>query len=104
YPRVPALNIGRPVKWSDMTEFFIQFMENDQLGRIANLHQEFADMKPLGTMDRDCMLLAEMHSTAVDFSKTGRHVEMTKLPRSKSVRPDFMAPGPRYMIEMGGIQ
>jgi hypothetical protein len=54
-----------------MTDFFVKFMETDQLGRIATTHQVLADQKPLGTRDPDCKLLAEMHSTAVDFSKTG---------------------------------
>jgi len=54
-----------------MTDFFILFMENDALGLIATLHQVLADRKELGTFDRECILLAEMHSTAVDFSKTG---------------------------------
>jgi hypothetical protein len=104
YRREPAVDIGRLVERSDMTEFFIQFMENDQLGRIANLHQQLADSKPMGTFDQECVLLAEMHSTAVDFSKTGIPVDMSKLPRSTRRRPDFMAPGPRYRVEKQGIQ
>jgi hypothetical protein len=104
YPRVPALDIGRLVERRDMTDFFIQFMENDQLGRIATLHQQLADFKPMGTFDPECITLAEMHSTAVDFSKTGVPVNLSKLPRSKPHRPDFMAPGPRYRIEKQGIQ
>ena len=38
YPRVPPVEIKRAVNRKDITDFFIQFMENDQLGRIANLH------------------------------------------------------------------
>ena len=71
YPRATAIDIGREVMRKDMTDFFIQFMENDQLGRIATLHQILADQMPDGTRNSDCMRLAEMHSTAVDFSKTG---------------------------------
>jgi RNA dependent RNA polymerase len=104
YPRVAAVDIGRLVERSDMTEFFIQFMENDQLGRIATLHQQLADLKPMGTQDLECVLLAEMHSTAVDFSKTGIPVDMSRLPKYKAMRPDFMAPGPRYKIEKQGIE
>jgi hypothetical protein len=74
------------------------------LGRIAILHQQLADIKEEGTFDPECLLLAAMHSTAVDFSKTGRPVDMQMLPRSKPLRPDFMAPGPRYKIERQGIQ
>lgn len=71
YPRQVPMDIGRKVERSDMTDFFITFMETDQLGRIATSHQVLADQRELGTMDPDCRLLAEMHSTAVDFSKTG---------------------------------
>jgi hypothetical protein len=71
YPRVAPVDIGRLVTQDDMMDFFIQFMETDQLGRIAVMHRVLADQKPLGTLDDDCRVLAEMHSTAVDFSKTG---------------------------------
>lgn len=71
YPRVPPVDIGRSVTRADMTDFFIQFMETDQLGRIATKHVQLADRGPLGTREADCITLAEMHSTAVDFSKTG---------------------------------
>jgi RNA dependent RNA polymerase len=68
------ININRQVERKDMTRFLIQFMENDQLGRIALLHRSLADKSLMGTFDPDCVRLAEMHSTAVDFSKTGIQV------------------------------
>jgi len=71
YPRLPPLDIGRTVERSDMIDHFLRFMETDQLGRIAVLHRVLADQKGLGTLDPDCILLSELHSTAVDFSKTG---------------------------------
>lgn len=71
YPTATPIDIGRTVERSDMTEFFVQFMENDNLGMIATLHQILADQSPLGTFDPLCIKVAEMHSTAVDFSKTG---------------------------------
>lgn len=71
YPRVDPIDIGRPVEKEDMMDFFIKFMETDQLGRIAVVHRILADQKDLGTLDPDCCTLAAMHSTAVDFSKTG---------------------------------
>ncbi|KAL8665874.1 MAG: hypothetical protein Q9168_007610 [Polycauliona sp. 1 TL-2023] len=99
YETANPINIGREVLRSDMTEFFVKFMENDQLGRLATLHQTLADQKPQGVFDPDCILLAEMCSTAVDFSKTGIAVDLTKIPRSSNVKPDFQAPGPRVLIE-----
>ena len=71
YPIVQPIDIGREVIRSDMTDFFIGFMENDALARIATLHQTLADQRERGTLDEDCLLLASLHSTAVDFSKTG---------------------------------
>lgn len=71
YPIATPIDIGRPVDRSDMTNFFVQFMENDNLGLIATLHQILADQSPNGTFDPLCVKVAGMHSTAVDFSKTG---------------------------------
>jgi hypothetical protein len=71
YPKVSPVNIGRRVEREDMSDFFLQFMESDQLGRIAVNHRVKADQRLEGTNDPDCLLMAGMHSTAVDFSKTG---------------------------------
>jgi hypothetical protein len=64
-------DLGRSVVREDMTNFFVTFMATDQLGRIATMHKVLADQKGDGVLDPDCKMLAEMHSTAVDFSKTG---------------------------------
>lgn len=71
YTAAKPIDIGRPVERSDMTSFFLHFMENDNLGMIATLHQILADQSTLGTFDAQCILLAGLHSTAVDYSKTG---------------------------------
>jgi len=67
----PPLDLGRSVVRQDITEFFVTFMATDQVGRIATLHKVLADQKEDGVLDPDCKMLAEMHSTAVDFSKSG---------------------------------
>ncbi|KAF2838607.1 RdRP-domain-containing protein [Patellaria atrata CBS 101060] len=77
YPRVPPLDIGREVLSEDITRFFVQFMETDQLGRISNLHVQKADMVDDG-------------------------VNLNDIPKAGRVRPDFMAPGPRVIIEDKG--
>lgn len=71
YTKQVPLNLGRPVERKDMTDFFVKFMETDQLGRICNVHKMLADQSPQGVLDQGCIKLAEMASTAVDFSKTG---------------------------------
>ena len=84
YDTATPIDIGRPVERSDMTDFFVKFMENDNLGLIATLHQILADQKKWGTSDHDCLLLANLHSTAVDFSKTGIPVSHSTTPSSLS--------------------
>jgi hypothetical protein len=71
YPRAKDLTLDLEVTKDDIIDFFVTFMQQDQLGRIATMHQVFADQRPEGTLNKDCLLLAELHSTAVDFSKTG---------------------------------
>ncbi|KAL1863762.1 hypothetical protein Plec18170_000601 [Paecilomyces lecythidis] len=74
YPRSAEVILDRPVSSEDVIDFFIDFMKQDQLGRIATVHQILADQKENGTFDPVCILLAQLHSTAVDFSKTGKPV------------------------------
>lgn len=89
YPRVAPVDLGREVKAEDMADFFIEFMKLDHLGVIATRHMILADQHNEGTLHPDCLKLAEMHSTAVDFSKTGVGVELKELPRANKFRPDL---------------
>ncbi|KAF1971230.1 RdRP-domain-containing protein [Bimuria novae-zelandiae CBS 107.79] len=96
YPRVIPKSIGRPVKQEDITDFFIKFMATDQLGLIANRHMILADQREEGTLDAQCLLLAELHSTQVDYSKSGVPIDTAKLNsiRPPRYRPHFLAPSP----------
>ncbi|KAI1129860.1 RdRP-domain-containing protein [Nemania abortiva] len=95
YPRVSPLDIGRDVRAEDMTDFFVDFMATDQLGLIAIRHIILADLRDAGTVHDECKLLAEMHSTAVDYSKTGIPVNMSRMASLRTkYRPDFLAPAP----------
>src|SRR5882757_638514 len=71
YARPAPRELDRPVGRPDMADFFVDFMETDQLGRICNTHQMLADQSDRGVNDERCIKLAQMASTAVDFSKTG---------------------------------
>ncbi|KAG9526866.1 RNA-directed RNA polymerase, partial [Aureobasidium melanogenum] len=102
YPRVPGLELDREVTIQDMSSFFVEFMETDQLGQICTRHLQIADQEPMGVFDAACIELASMASTAVDFSKTGIAVSMDRAPRAQPAKPDFMAPSPRVIIEAGG--
>ncbi|KAK5553706.1 hypothetical protein LTR46_008252 [Exophiala xenobiotica] len=99
YLPAQPIDIGRPVTANDMAGFFVDFMRNDQLGRIAIVHQVFADLD--STFSSNCLSLADLHSTAVDFSKSGVPVDPKKIPRSPAYRPDFMAPTASTKVEKG---
>jgi hypothetical protein len=89
YPRVAPVDLGRKVEPEDMANLFIDFMKLDHLGVIATRHMILADQHDEGTPHEDCRKLAEMHSTAVDFSKTGVGVNLKELPHANKFRPDL---------------
>jgi RNA-dependent RNA polymerase len=68
-------------------EFFIKYMESENLGNIANTHLAQADKS--GIYNRNVITLAELHSKAVDYPKTG---VPAIIPLECRVRewPDFM--------------
>ena len=103
YRRVSAEELDREVTRGDMSDFLIKFMESDQLGMICNVHMQLADQRPNGTYHADCIKLANMASTAVDFSKTGIPVNMKECPKYNRCRPDFMALSPRVIVSDNGF-
>jgi len=65
------------------------------------MHLQFADRYDEGVLHPDCLKLAQLASTAVDYSKTGIAVNVAEIPKYDNTKPDFMAPGPRIHIENG---
>ncbi|KAK4095967.1 RdRP-domain-containing protein [Parathielavia hyrcaniae] len=100
YARIPPLELDKPVETADMAAFFVDFMGMDHLGVVATRHKILADQRGGGTLDPDCIKLAELASAAVDFSKTGRKVDMSQpeLRKAPRWRPDFLAKGPNITI------
>ncbi len=89
YTRVVPPSLNRPVTRQDIADFFVDFMKSDILGLIAIRHQILVDVQESGTDDADCIKLAEMHSTAVDYSKTVIAVNWRDLPRAPRSRLDL---------------
>jgi len=69
-PPPPKIAHG-PVTSSDVIQFFCDYMKNDALGTIAVAHRAWADISSQGVMDQNCLRLAQLHSEAVDYPKTG---------------------------------
>ncbi|KAJ5299684.1 hypothetical protein N7476_011241 [Penicillium atrosanguineum] len=72
-----APELDRDVTVDDMTTFFVTFMKENCLPRIANAHMAWADRLEGGVYEQKCIKLAGMHSVAVDYNKTGRPAKMT---------------------------
>lgn len=66
---------SNPLSSKDIGQFFIKYMQNDNLGIIAHAHVAWADLNFSGVNSLECIQLAKMHSTAVDFAKTGIPVD-----------------------------
>ncbi|RMZ92192.1 hypothetical protein DV736_g561, partial [Chaetothyriales sp. CBS 134916] len=73
----------------DIISFFIDYLRNDRLGRIAHAHLAASDFYDDGIQNANCLELVHLHSKAVDYPKTGVPAE---LPRRLERRdwPHFM--------------
>ncbi len=67
-----------PITAAHIGEFFVTYMKNDSLGQIAHAHLAQADFQADGVNDEKCLALAELHSKAVDFPKSGLPAEMSR--------------------------
>ena len=74
---------------NDIISFLVNFIQMDQLGRLANAHVVVSDSSPQGVKDPLCIKLAEAFCLAVDFPKTGI---IARMPEMKPIQkyPDFM--------------
>ncbi|CAE6419177.1 unnamed protein product [Rhizoctonia solani] len=93
YPPAPKKRIeGRPCTMDDVKDFICDFITSDMVGIISTQHLKLADFRAMGVNDPDCLKLAELHSRAVDFPKSGTPVVSSEMPRSgRMPRPDWDA-------------
>ncbi|KAK4495331.1 hypothetical protein PRZ48_013662 [Zasmidium cellare] len=71
----PTVSEG-PVTTNDIANFFVQHIKADNLARIATAHRYWADQLDEGIKDPKCLELANLHSKAVDYAKTGVAAEI----------------------------
>lgn len=78
YASNKARDLDRDVTVDDITSFFVTYMKNDCLPRIAHAHLAWADRLEDGVNEEKCIRLAQLHSDAVDYNKTGNPAVMTR--------------------------
>lgn len=99
YAALDPITLKRPVVVTDLQKFFVKYMKNDSLPSIAHAHLAQADYQKQGIKDAKCkyldyapaivllfltltppsgLELAELHSKAVDYVKTGQPATMRK--------------------------
>lgn len=75
-----------------MTRASLSQQVNPQvLGVVATNWLVIADQQRSIT-NEECLLLAKLHSDAVDYQKTGRQVPLEDIPKARFPRPDWSAP------------
>ncbi|OCH96496.1 RdRP-domain-containing protein [Obba rivulosa] len=85
--------LNRPCTMDDVADFVAEYIISDTLGIIAINWLIIADQSPQGILDPDCLKLAELHSDAVDYPKSGLPVPVWQIPRLRfRVKPDWNAP------------
>jgi RNA-dependent RNA polymerase len=81
-----------PCTIHDVADFIVDFINSDIIGLIAIQHLIISDQSPKGVEDPRCILLAELHSDAVDFPKSGTPVPLGKVPKLLlKIKPDWSA-------------
>ncbi|KAK1255987.1 hypothetical protein MKX07_008246 [Trichoderma sp. CBMAI-0711] len=99
----PAMNytspspetLDREVNVDDLRDFFVKYMKNDVLPLIATAHLALADR--LGPLSRICLHLADLHSQAVDYPKTGQPAEWNAAMHNPQQWPHFMEKKSSYI-------
>ncbi|RDA91943.1 hypothetical protein CP533_1312 [Ophiocordyceps camponoti-saundersi (nom. inval.)] len=94
YTGVKPKELSEPVKVDDIRNFFVQYMKYDNLGLIATAHVGQADLQ--GPKSQLCQSLAEEHSKAVDYPKTGQPADKMGPGRKPKQWPHFMEKRPSY--------
>lgn len=90
------------VTLDEIQKFFVDYMTNDTLGVIATAHLVYADSEPGKARSPKCLELANLHSMAVDFAKTGCSAEMPRILKPREF-PDFMERWDRPMYASTGV-
>lgn len=89
YTGKKAHDLDHDVTVDEITSFFVTYMKNDCLPTIAHAHLAWGDYLDDGVNENKCIQLAQLHSDAVDYNKTGNPAIMRRAHRPRKW-PHFM--------------
>jgi len=93
YDPAPKRLLNRASNMKDVADFVVEFINSDVIGIIAVNWLYIADQSPKHIFDEKCMLLAQLHSDAVDYPKSGEPVKLEPLFKVfPKFKPDWSAP------------
>ena len=85
------------VSMVDIVNFYIKYMQEDQVGLIANAHLSISDISKDGVKNRKAVILADLFNMGIDFPKTG-YIATLPFDLAPQIMPDYMEPvGNRYL-------
>jgi RNA-dependent RNA polymerase len=88
------VNRLKDIKMKDIVNSYIEYMKNDTIALISNMHTAFADNDLVnGAYNEKCMKLAELFSIAIDAPKHGNFVRLEEFKLNGLVLkqyPDFL--------------
>ena len=94
---------NQEVRIEDIISFFVNYTNNDVLGRIDNSHLAFADQDSKEfALNPNCKKLTLIHATAVDYAKNGVCPSAKGISFAK-VWPDYMEKDPDVTYESDNI-
>lgn len=100
----PEVRKSSTVGTEELVNFFLTYMEKDQLGQIDNAHLAWSDKnwEKGKAASKECLQLVGHHHMAVDFAKTGRPATLPHKLRS-SKYPHFMGKEPWMSYQSRGV-
>ncbi|KIW07479.1 uncharacterized protein PV09_01446 [Verruconis gallopava] len=84
------LSLSHKVTVDDITDFFVDYVKSDNLAFIATRHLALADYLDEGVKNEKCKHLAQLHSLAVDYPKSGVPVSIPSYLTRGIKWPHFM--------------
>ncbi|KAK7031202.1 hypothetical protein VNI00_013618 [Paramarasmius palmivorus] len=98
YPPATRRELDHPCTMSDVADFVMEYITHDVLGMVSINWRILADQTNI--FEPDCMKMAELHSLAVDYPKSGNPVPIRDIPkRQNQLLPDWYAPETMYELD-----